>query len=1290
VIIVGSRGDALHYINEHRGVHEIQVDRSPAVLSPHKLMAGSGYTYLTRQVAANDASERGYASLGEYYSERGESPGVWLGRGLDGLDDGPAPGARVSEAQMIALFGHGRHPDADAREQAALAAGRTPAEAVVASDLGVPLAVPSGSRAFRRELARRLVAHNSEQGRPVSAAIDAEVRERLRTELGREWFVRDTGRVPRDARELTDYVTGASRDGRASVAGYDLSFSPVKSVSALWALAGPEVAGQVAAAHDAAVRDVIDWLEREVVYTRLGHDGVRQHDVRGLLAVAFTHRDSRAGDPDLHTHVAISNKVQTLDGRWRALDGRVLYRAAVAASERYNTRLEAQLVARLGVRFADRQGEDGKRPVREIAGVDTELARSWSKRRAKITARQDQLAAEFTRRHGRAPDFAEATRLYGRATIDTRQGKHAPRSEDEQRREWRRQAVDVLGSDQAVIPMLDAVWLGRRAAVVSSDASRRDWVPWTAAQAIATVAAERSTWRADHVRSEIERRARSAALPLVDLDLVVEQTLSVALSPTVSIKLAAPDEIDEPAVLRRRNGASVFTVAGSQLYTSAATLQAEQRLLDAASRLDGRSVDPATVELALLEARAGGTPLNEAQCELVRSLATSGARVQLALAPAGSGKTTAIGVLARAWTDDGGDVLGLAPSATAATQLRQAVGARSDTIAKLLHTVDSGADVDWVRRIGPPTLVIVDEAGLAGTGNLDRVVSFVLARGGSVRLVGDMRQLAAPQSGGVLRDIAEAVGTEGLSILVRFADPLEAHASLGLRDGDPVALGYYLDRDRVHAGDHASVLSQALAAWAADVAAGRDSLLLAATNTVVRELNVRARAERLTCDGAPVREAELHDGTAASAGDTVLTRRNNRRLLTSSTDWVMNGDRWHIDAVTNIGDLRVRHLETGRKITLPAAYARRYVELGYASTIHLAQGSTAQTCHTVLTGRESRESLYVAMTRGRVANHVYVDTAAASAELAAFTPDALDPPTSVEVLERVLANETAPRSASSQRRVDTDVQTRLRNATARYAEAVRVCGVDGVAAGPLPWLAALPSVGDPALAEYLGLRFELVRDLAAKIDVAAVLPAARWASALQQTAPELAGRVAVWRADHEVAPDDFRPCGPPGAGDYQRRLLAHVESLVGAMTGPTDRWQSMADKLVPSISSDPHWPVLADAFARADAAGYDVAARVPQLVARRPLPEQHTGRALYYRLIGDCAAAVAPRPAYRADSDAAVERMRAAARSEPSRARPASRTAHRADPDAAVERMRAAAYSEPSRTRPVTRTGPRR
>jgi hypothetical protein len=105
-------------------------------------------------------------------------------------------------------------------------------------------------------------------------------------------------------------------------AGYDLTFSPVKSVSTFWAVADPEVAALVERAHQAAVKDALAFIEKHALFTRTRPQGIRQVKVRGLVATAFTHRDSRAGDPDLHTHVAVANKVQTsMDGGCRSTDG---------------------------------------------------------------------------------------------------------------------------------------------------------------------------------------------------------------------------------------------------------------------------------------------------------------------------------------------------------------------------------------------------------------------------------------------------------------------------------------------------------------------------------------------------------------------------------------------------------------------------------------------------------------------------------------------------------------------------------------------------------------------------------------------------------------------------------------------------------------------------------------------------------------------------------------------------------------------------------------------------------
>ena len=1057
-------------------------------MSLHKLTAGDGYTYLTRQVAAQDATQRGYAGLGDYYAQRGESPGVWMGRGADGLPEFSA-GPQVTEAQMVALFGEGRHPDAELLEAQLIAAGHGAPAVLAATRLGVPYRVFDGVTDWRKQIAARFEGWNADAGLPRDWPIPEDERARLRSELGRELFGQQFGRPPADARELSGFLARATRQRTTAVAGYDLTFSPVKSVSALWAIAPPAVARRVEQAHQAAVADTLRWLEDNATYTRLGRAGVQQVDVRGLIAAAFTHRDSRAGDPDLHTHVAIANKVQTLDGRWLALDGRPLHKMTVAASERYNTRLEAHLIASLGVRFAEREAtEPGKRPVREIVGVSDELSRTWSARRASIDVRRAQLAVQFQADHGRPPGPVEAVKLAQRATLETRQAKHAPRLA---RRATRHLAGrGAAGARRRGPAAGDAARGPPPAAAHPRTGGTPRWVADTAETVLMTVQTSRATWQDAHIRAEAERRARTAGIGLAQLDDAVERVVAAALSPAQSLALGVAEPVSEPAALRRKDGTSVYQAAGTQLYTSPRIVAAERSLIATAARRDGRAASLATVELALLESAANGVELNPGQAQLVRELATSGARLQLALAPAGTGKTTAMAVLAQAWTDDGGTVVGLAPSAAAAAVLGAEIGAHTDTLAKLIWSLDRTTGPDrpgagrgpapaWVQQIGPSTLVILDEAGMAGTADLARAVDFVVARGGSVRLIGDDQQLAAIGAGGVLRDLAEVAGAVTLSQVVRFTDPAEGAASLALRAGDDAALGFYLDSGRVHIGDLSTVSDAAYTAWAADRTAGRDSVMLAPTRELVAALNARARTDRLAAsDTPPGEQVQLADGSCASAGDTLITRRNDRTLAISATDWVKNGDQWTVEVVLTGGALQVTHLATGRRLTLPAGYVRAHVALGYASTVHGAQGVTADVCHTVATGAESRQLLYVAMTRGRTGNHVYLTTAGDGDEHSVITPDALLPPTAVDIVSRVLARDGAQTSATSGQRSLADPAARLAGAADRYYDSLTVAaqqhlGPDGLdridlaAEQSLPGLSTCPAY--PTLRSHLAL-----------------------------------------------------------------------------------------------------------------------------------------------------------------------------------------------------------------------------
>ena len=1040
-------------------------------MSLHKLSAGDGYTYLTRQVAVQDSTERGLSGLGEYYSEKGEAPGVWLGRGTAGL-----PGFEVSlpvgERQMVALFGEGRHPDADRIEAQTIAAGGHVQAALLASRLGRAFQSEGAPRAFRVQLAARFAQANTTAGRPRGGALPDDERTLIRTQVAVELFAAEYGRAPADARELSGFLARAGRPSVQAVAGYDLTFTPVKSVSALWAVADPATAEAIERAHTQVVAETLGWLEDHASLTRLGAGGVRQVEVLGLIAAAFLHRDSRAGDPNLHTHVAVSNKVQVASGpdagRWLALDGRPLHQLAVAASERYTTRLEAVLRDRLGVTFTDRPGGvAGKRPVRELVGVDPRLLSFWSSRRTAIDVRRAELASRFQADHGRPPTPVEALKLAQRATLETRQAKHEPRSRIEQRQVWREQAQQVLGGPRALKAMLGSVDQPAPGPSTPQVEVTPVWVGEAAERVVTTVQGGRATWREAHVRAEAERVVRAGGLPYASLDEAVDQVVAAALAPPLSLPLfphlplTSHDgaTLDEPAVLRRSDGSSVYRTAGGDLFTSAWVLAAEDVLLELAGRGGGRAVSAAVAELALLEAAANGRPLNRAQSHLVRAMATSGARVQLALAPAGTGKTSALRVLARAWTDSGGTVLGLAPSAAAAAVLRAELdGAPTDTLAKLLWSIDRltapQADADahaaaaaaavpaWVREIGPLTLLLLDEAGMAGTVELARAASYVTGRGGSVRLVGDDGQLRAVAAGGVLRDLAAEYGAVTLDAVVRFTDPAEGRASLALRVGDPVGLGFYLDRQRVHVGDRTTAADQAYAAWQSDRMFGLDSLLLAPTREQVLALNLRARADRLTRAGQAGRpagrERQLADGSHVSAGDVVLTRRNDRRLITSATDWVKNGDRWNVTTVQPDGGLAVTHVTTGRHTVLPPEYVGEHLTLGYASTVHTAQGSTADTAHVVVTGTETREVLYVGLTRGRTANHVYAVVVGDGDPHRQTEPDVLAPPTAVELLTRVLSRDGAQTSATTTVRQLVVPALQLADAAARYTDAVQV------------------------------------------------------------------------------------------------------------------------------------------------------------------------------------------------------------------------------------------------------------
>jgi conjugative relaxase-like TrwC/TraI family protein len=903
------------------------------MMTVHKLSAGDGYTYLTRQVASADQGRRGQA-LADYYTDSGTPPGRWVGAGAQHAGIAGV----VREDQMRALFGRGEHPVSEA---------------------------------------------------PLGARFPA-----------------------------------ATAD-RKPVAGYDLVFTPVKSVSLLWALGDRDIRASVEAAHHAAVADVLSWIEQHAAFTRVGRGGPFQVEAYGLIAAAFDHFESRAGDPDLHTHVAVANKVRArLDRvddspRWLALDGKALFAIGVAASERYNTRLEDQLRARLPVRFEPRLDGRRTRPVRELAGIPLSLVDHFSSRRRDIASALRELEQRYRDTHHREPSRAQRLRLAQEATLATRDAKPHPQPLAQLRRRWRTQAAGAIGA-QAVVQALDAAVqqpIGGPTAAVD--------VAAFAEAVLSALRDSRSSWTRWNLLAEVERQTRSVSLrdPAQREQLVSEvleacrlhrDTVHVPAGPgsiEQLLRLCGVDSVEElPSSAHRSDGHLVSAGHAAERYTSRTLLDAELDLVDAGAETALAPLKPAIFENVARAARRRGDRVSEEQLVAARHLCLSPTVLACLVGPAGTGKTTTLRVASAAWRAGGRRVVALAPSSAAAQVLGDELGLPADNLHKWLHD-NATIGQSGLRR---GDIVLVDEAGMAGTLRLAAVLIAVRTAGASVRLIGDPQQLTAVEAGGAFRLLTTATPTSELTTLHRFVDPAEARATMAIRSGDVRAADHYTERKRVVSGDAAAMTEAVFAAWRADTSQRLHSLMLTLDREQARGLNQRAQVDRQIHGTVDARGGvELHDGTRAGVGDWIVTRANARMLQTSrGSDFVKNGDAWIVRDIGADGSLLAQRRGSASTVRLPAAYVRRAVELGYAVTVHRAQGLTCDTAHATITDTTSREQLYVAVSRARQRSHIYLarDTDAAADD----AHDSLSPfaaPDQAQVLADCIGRSTAEPSA---------------------------------------------------------------------------------------------------------------------------------------------------------------------------------------------------------------------------------------------------------------------------------------
>jgi conjugative relaxase-like TrwC/TraI family protein len=919
------------------------------VMTLAKITAGDGYTYLTRHVANGDSTPDGKRDATAYYTAQGNPPGRWIGRGahLIGLD-----GQQVTEDQMRALFGQGEHPNSDAIVKAYIRDHIRPRM----TDRQLKNLTAAAIR--HATLGRRFPAYEPLQD------FDARVEQRLET------IKTETGRTPTQSEEKKVKSEEARRQ-RAAVAGFDLVFSPVKSAALLWALDDrPWVRDAIRQAHENAMNEALDLLEEHAAYTRTGAGGIAQIKANGLIAAAFEHWDSRVGDPNLHTHVAISAKVQGTDGTWRALDARALYHVTVAVSEAYNTAFEAHLTHTLGVTFTARPDTTGGRePVREIDGVPFGMIGYFSRRRATIEKRYAHLIRDYRHQHGHDPPAATCHQLARQACLDTRQGKKPPRSLEDKRTAWRADLDDQFGPDAAA-RLMHAI-PGRPCQPAAPQPPAAPDLALLAEQTVTSIAVRRSVWTTWNIRAEAERILR-AEVPRLDPAThrhLTDAITTLATSPKYSLSVEPPALLDEPPELRRADGESVFTEHGTRTPTTC-----------------GLSASSVSAALDGFEA-ISGTRLDEGQRALASAFASDERLLLAGIGPAGSGKTTAMRAYAHVLRQHGRRLVPLATSAAAADVLGRELSTRADNLHKFIYEWTAGKLASRLRAgepvpgdarmfaLRPGDVVLVDEAGMAGTLLLDQLMQIAASKGATVRLLGDDRQLPAVESGGALRLIATQPGTPELTILHRFRDPAEAAATLQLRTGDGTAVDWYASNDRIRSGSREQMTDAAYEGWRSDMLAGKVTLMAAATNATVADLSARARADRVLAGQVEPTGVDLHDGNTAGRGDWIVTRHNDRRMSThGGRDWVKNGDAWHVERRHDDGSLTVRGMAHGARIHLPAAYVADHVELLYVTTTHRAQGATVDTAHPLITPGMTRENLYVLATRARERTTFYVPT----------------------------------------------------------------------------------------------------------------------------------------------------------------------------------------------------------------------------------------------------------------------------------------------------------------------------
>jgi conjugative relaxase-like TrwC/TraI family protein len=724
------------------------------------------------------------------------------------------------------------------------------------------------------------------------------------------------GKHPRTGRWLRREGAGGGRSG-----GIDLTFSPPKSVSAIWALGSPEQRAEMEAAHAEAVTQAVQHLRDSVPTVRRRYDGVLvEEPARDLVAAEYRHTTARGvmdgdpPDPQLHSHVVITSAVRE-DGRIVAVASRPVFRSAREVGAFYRSALASELSAR-GYALEMATGKGGR--YFEIAGVPSSLREALSARSREVA----RAAERFRARWGRAPERGELRQL----KQENRRAK-TPQTRSDLHRVWGDLAEPTGFHGKGVARQLE------NASGIVPEGALEDRVEECLTERAATF-------------TPGEFRA-----------VVLEQSVG---------QLAPRDALAHAKVMvaERR----VLPLEGGVMTTLAvrAREQAIERRLTDLSVPAGRDVGEAAREIASEQVaeRIGGQ-LSQEQTRALEVI-TGPERAAILIGPAGTGKGVVIDAAAQAEQLTGHSTIGVAVSWSTAERLGRdsaALAGRTFSLDALVARVEHG-----LIELDEHSTVFFDEAGMADTHRLDKLTQTIEQTGGKLVTIGDAAQLPSIGAGGMFDRLTQITPSAELSDMRRTLDPAEQKAWADLRAGrSDRAMAHYLAQGRLHLLDtRDQAVEQAVQGWAKLTETHpieQVALISDASNKEIHRLNARAQHHRLMRGELGDREAPVpgvHYGIRA--GDRVAMIEPHHQ---PGKPRIENGTRGHVIDITDTGHALIRFDLTGEQRTLTGEQLSR-LRLAYAHHIHRAQGATV-TRTLVVTGgwQTGKEPSYVEASRAR-------------------------------------------------------------------------------------------------------------------------------------------------------------------------------------------------------------------------------------------------------------------------------------------------------------------------------------